>query len=209
MKHFFLKKTMTLLLAFVFIVLMLFVSSCAPEEQTAKPDYKETKQMVVDILQTDEGKKAVEEVMQEDKVKQELLLDEPFVKKTIETTILNPENTEKLKEIMSDPEFMKEYAKQLEDEHKKLIKDLMKDPQYRASLIEVLKDPEMEKQFLEMAKSNEFRQQTMSVMKDAIQSPYFRLELLELLGKVAESPPEDEKKKKEEGGGGSEGEESS
>jgi len=187
--------------AIAFILILVLLSSCAPQE-TAKPDYKETKQMVLDVLHTDEGKKTVEEVVKDEKVKQELLIDEPFVKQTIQSTLLNPENTDKLKEIMSDPKFMKEYAKQLEEEHKKLIKDLMKDPEYRATLIETFKDPEMEKQFLEMAKSAEFRQQTMTVMKEAMESPYFRLELLELLSKVAEEPPKKEEKKKEEGGGG-------
>jgi spore germination protein D len=170
------------------------------DQASAKPDYNETKQMVLDILQTEDGKKAIQEIMSEDKVKQKILMDEPFVKNTIEKTILSPENKDQLQKAMSDPKFMKEYAKQLEEEHKKILKDLMKDPDYRSTMMEILKDPEMEKNFLEMAKSKEFRKQTMSVMKESMESPYFRLEILELLSKAAEKPPEGEKKG---GGGGS------
>jgi spore germination protein D len=184
------------------ILFVILLSSCAPKEAAGgKPDYKETKQMVLDILQTEEGKKAIEEVMKDKEVKQKIFINEPFVKKTIESTILSPENTESLKKIMSDPKFMKEYAKQLEKEHKHIIKDLMKDPDYRKSMTEILKDPEMEKQFLELTKSQDFRKQTMTVMKESLESPYFRLELLELLSKVAEQSPKSEKK----GGGGGEG----
>jgi spore germination protein D len=174
------------------------MSSCAPMDKAqASPDYKETKEMVLDVLQTEDGKKAIEEIMSDEKVKEKVMLDAPFIKKTIQATLLTPESKDKWKELMSDPEFAKDFAKQIEEEHKKMIKDLMKDPEYMTSMMEILKDPEMEKQFLEIAKSKEFRKQTMTVMKEAIESPYFRLELLELLSKAAEKPP-----KKEEGGGG-------
>lgn len=192
---------------------ILLISGCAPMEnqgQGGKPDYKETKTMVLDILRTEDGKKAIQEVLGQEETKQELLLSEPFVQKTIQETLLDPENKKKMQTLMADPKFRKEYAKQLEDENKKLIKDLMKDPEYRRSMMEVLRDPEMEKQFLEVTKSNEFRQQTMSVMKEALESPYFRLELLELLSKVAtemQGKGGQEKGKGEggEGGGGDSG----
>jgi spore germination protein D len=185
------------------VISLLFIvglmSSCAPMDKAeASPDYKQTKEMVLDVLQTEDGKKALQEILSDDKLKEKVMLDAPFIKKTIQATLLTPESMDKWKELMSDPEFAKEYAKQIEEEHKKMIKDLMKDPEYRTSMMEILKDPEMEKQFLEVAKSKEFRKQTMTVMKDAMESPYFRLELLKLLSKVAEEAP----KKKEEGGGG-------
>lgn len=165
-----------------------FLSSCAPMEsqgQGSKPDYNETKTMVLDILRTEDGKKAIKEVLEQEETKRELILSEPIVQKTIQETLQDPENKKKMQMLMADPKFRQAYAKQLEDENKALIKDLMKDPEYRRSMMEILKDPEMEKQFLEITKSTEFRKQTMSVMKEALESPYFRLELLELLSQVA------------------------
>jgi spore germination protein D len=170
------------LLFFIFLT----VSGCSSEdEQQSQPDYKETKQMVLDILQTEEGKKAIRDIMKDEKFKQEILLDEPLIRQTIQETMLQADNKEKWQQLMMDPKFIKEYAKQLEEQNKKIIKDLMKDPEYQASMMEVLKDPEMEKQFLELTKSKAFRQETMSVMKEALGSPYFRLELLQLLSQVA------------------------
>lgn len=185
-------------------ILLLSLTSCSPKNSSAQPDYNETKQLVLDILQTKEGKKAIHQVLSDEESQKKMILEAPEVKKVVQETLLSEENKKKLEELMSDPEFVKEYAKQLEEQHKQMIKNLMKDPDYQTSMQEILKDPEMEKQFLELTKSKEFRQQTMTIMKEAMQSPYFRLELLQLMSKVAEEELGKEKKE-EEGGGGKEG----
>jgi spore germination protein D len=170
-------------LTFLFVVCL---SACAPPTETAEPDYQKTKDLVVDILQTEDGKKAIKDVMQEEDVRQEMILNEPNVRKTIEDTLLKPDNQQHWQQLMMDPEFAKKYAEHLEEEHKDLIKDLMKDPQYQTTMMEILKDPEMEQHFVELLKSSDAKQQTMEVMKEAIESPYFRLELLQLLEQVSQ-----------------------
>ncbi|GGK21002.1 germination protein GerD [Caldalkalibacillus thermarum] len=186
------------------------LTACAPVEEQVSPDYKETKQMVLDILQTEEGKKAIQDILKEDEFKQQLLIDEPVVKKTIQDTLLQADNKEKWQQLMLDPKFAQKYAKQLENEHKRLLKDLMKDPEYQAAMIDILKDPEMEKQFVEVAKSQAFRQETMNIMKEALQSPYFRLELLQLLSQVAKEMEgqqqggQGQQQQSDQGGGGGE-----
>lgn len=171
---------------FFLLAVALLLGACSAEEEEGQVDYKEVKQMVLDILQTEEGKKAIKDILKDEEFKRELLLDEPLIKKTIQDTLLQTDNKEKWQKLMMDPQFLKEYAKQLEEQNKKLIKDLMKDPEYQTAMMEVLKDPEMEKQFLNLTKTKAFRQETMKVMKEALASPYFRLELLELLSQVAQ-----------------------
>lgn len=171
---------------FFLLAVVLLLGACSAEEEEGQVDYKEVKQMVLDILQTEEGKKAIKDILKDEEFKRELLLDEPLIKKTIQDTLLQTDNKEKWQKLMMDPQFLKEYAKQLEEQNKKLIKDLMKDPEYQTAMMEVLKDPEMEKQFLNLTKTKAFRQETMKVMKEALASPYFRLELLELLSQVAQ-----------------------
>lgn len=168
------------------LCLLCLAAACAPMEEKASPDYKETKQMVLDILQTEEGKKAIREIVADETFRAQMLLDEPTVKKTIQDTLLGADNKEKWQQMMLDPQFAKEYAKQLENQHKQLLKDLMKDPEYQSAMMEILKDPEMEKQFIEITKSKQFRQETMNIMKEALKSPYFRLELLQILSQVAQ-----------------------
>src|SRR5699024_11898692 len=52
-----------------------------------KADYDQTKEMVVDILQTDEGKKTLREIMNEDKMKQQLIMDYEEDKRDITETM--------------------------------------------------------------------------------------------------------------------------
>src|SRR5690606_35467473 len=91
--------------------LLFFISGCAPMESQGsggKPDYKETKTMVLDILRTEDGKKAIQEVLSKEETKQELLLSEPFVQKTIQDAFLDPENKKKMQTMMANPKFRKE-----------------------------------------------------------------------------------------------------
>jgi spore germination protein D len=186
----------------VFIIVLAVGCSQGGQSQTAKPDYKETKQMVLDILQTDEGKKVITEMMADPKVKEKIILSDIKIQQTIEESLTSPGNSKQLQEVMKDPKFAASFAKAIQKENKELQKDLMKDPEYQALMINILKNPEAEKMLMDVMKSKAYRQQTMSVMKESLESPMFRMEIYELLRKVyqEETKPKDEKKK-EEGGG--------
>ncbi len=43
--------------------------------------------MVVDILKTDDGKKAIQEILNDDKLNETLVMDEKTVKETVEKTM--------------------------------------------------------------------------------------------------------------------------
>lgn len=188
------------LLGTMLLLSTMLLSSCAPmKNQSSSPDYEETKKMVIDILQTEDGKKAIQEVLSEKETKQKMLMDEPFIQSTIEETLLQDDNKKQWQTFMASPEFASKYAKQMEDQHKKLIKDLMKDPDYQKSMMDILQDPEMEKQILQMTKSTEFKKQTMNVIKEAMQSPHFRLELLELLKQISIEETKDQNEQQDGG----------
>lgn len=168
------------------LALLSFSTSCAPmEEQEAKPEYQETKQIVLDIIQTEDGKKAISKVIVDDETKRRLLMDEAFIKDTIHETLLAEDHKEIWQKFMMDPEFATEYAQQMEDQYKDFIKDLMKDPDFRKDMIEILHEPEMGEHFLEMTKTNEFRTETMDVMQESLRNPYFRLQIRDLLKQVS------------------------
>ena len=50
-------------------------------------DYEKTKKMVVDILKTDDGKKAIQDVLSDESVKSELIMNQDIIKKTVEETL--------------------------------------------------------------------------------------------------------------------------
>ncbi|GJM83198.1 hypothetical protein HMSSN139_56940 [Paenibacillus sp. HMSSN-139] len=64
--------------------------------------------------------------------------------------------------------------------------------------------------FLDLTKTPDYRKQSMTVMQEAMQSPLFKMEVLELLKTVVQEqlqPKVEKEPKQEEGGGGEGGEE--
>ena len=64
--------------------------------------------MVVDILKTDDGKKAIQEVMSDEKMKEKLVMDQKVVSDTIQQTLTSDKAIEFWKKTFSDPKFARE-----------------------------------------------------------------------------------------------------
>nr|WP_246596059.1 spore germination lipoprotein GerD [Bacillus alkalicola] len=194
----------------IFVVAILLSSCAAMEDQSnSQPSYESTKKMMVDMLKTDEGKQAIKEVLQDEEVKQELVMEESFVRETVQTTLTSDAGKEYWTSLMQDPEFAKSFAESMQQENEQILKNLMKDPEYQGMMISVMKDPEMEEQYLETMQSKEYRQQVLNVMTDAFESPYFVAKLNEIMANVAQKQMEKQDKENEtkedeggEGGGG-------
>lgn len=201
------KKAMT---GWLLTIICLVMTGCSSggAQTSSQPDYKSMKDMVLDILQTEEAKRSVEKMMKDDKFKQNLMMDESTVRTTLIQSLTNPNSTH-IKEAFKDPKFASTMAKSMKNEQKTLMKELMKDPEYQKELIAVMKDPEFEKNLMDMMKSAAYRQQTMQVMKDAMQSPFFQEEMMRIMTRVSEDmiKPKTLKNKKKDGSssGGSSG----
>ena len=177
-------KSMLLLLP-----IMLFLSSCSSSNDlsSVQPDYDQTKKMVVDILKTDDGKKAIQDVMTSDAMKEKLVMDQKVVADTIQTTLTSDKATDFWKKTFSDPKFAQGVAKNMKTENKALLKELMNDPQYRAMMIEVFKEPEIQKQMADALKSKEYREHLQKVITETVDSPLYKAKIQELLLKAAEA----------------------
>ncbi|AIM16719.1 spore gernimation protein GerD [Neobacillus sedimentimangrovi] len=178
---------------------LLLLASCAPAESGngGQVDYEQTKKMVVDILKTDDGKKAIKEVMSDDKMKESLVMDQQVVATTIEQTLTSDKATEFWKKAFSDPKFAKSVAKNMKEENEKLLKELMNDPEYRGMMIEVFKEPEIQKELTDALKSKEYREHLQKVITETVDSPLFKAKIEELLLKAASEASKNEKEKKE------------
>ncbi|MBT2698312.1 spore gernimation protein GerD [Bacillus sp. ISL-40] len=176
-------KSMLLLLP-----IMVFLTSCSPNDASSggQIDYEETKKMVVDILKTDDGKKAIQDVMSSDSMKEKLVMDQKVVSDTIEQTLTSDKAKQYWKETFSDPKFAQSISKNLKTENKKLLKELMNDPEYRGMMIEVFKEPEIQKELADALKSKEYREHLQKVITETVDSPLFKAKIQELLLKAAE-----------------------
>lgn len=181
------------------ISIALLLSGCANNDNgdQANASYDGTKKMMVDMLKTDEGKHAIHELMTEENMREEFVMDNEMVKSTIEQTLTSEKGKAYYQDIMKDPEFAKTFAETMQKENEKMLKALMKDPEYQGMLMDVLKDPEMEKAALELTKTKEYREQLNNVMKENFESPFYQEKLNEMLKKITEESSG--------GGGGSEG----
>jgi spore germination protein D len=175
-------KSMLLLL-----INIMFLTSCSSSDTTAtgQVDYEQTKKMVVDILKTDEGKKAIQDVMSDDKMKQKLVMDQKVVSDTIQQTLTTDKASEFWKKTFSDPKFAEGVAKNMRTENEKLLKQLMNDPEYRGMMIQVFKEPAVQQQMADALKSKEYRDNLQKVITETMESPLFKVKMQEILLKAA------------------------
>ncbi len=159
---------------------------CNQNESSNNMDYEKTKKMVVDILKTDEGKKAIKELMTDEKMKEQLVMDNTTVTDTIEKTLLSDKGQDFWKKSFADPKFAESIAKSMQKENKQLLKDLMKDPEYKGMMVEVLQDPELEKEVMKILKSKKYSEHLQTVITDTFESPLFKAKIQDILLKAAE-----------------------
>ncbi|WP_052352880.1 spore germination lipoprotein GerD [Neobacillus dielmonensis] len=169
-------------------VTLILISCSAPDANDlsgGQVDYDQTKKMVVDILKTDDGKKAIQDVMTSDGVKEKLVMDQQVVADTIQQTLTSDAAADFWKKTFSDPKFAQSVAKNMKSENQQLLKDLMNDPEYRAMMVEVFKEPEIQKEMTDALKSKEYREHLQQVITETVDSPLFRAKLEEILTKAA------------------------
>ncbi|PPA68641.1 spore germination lipoprotein GerD [Jeotgalibacillus proteolyticus] len=190
------KKLFMLGIAFTII---LSLSACGGGEKAAS--YDETKQMVIDLLKTNEGKKAVQEFLSDEEIKKELVLDQDVVKKTIDSKLLSDEGKQFWEKTFKDPAFAEVLAKSMHKQNEELLKGLMQDPDYQAMMLELLKDPSIQEQTLNLLNSQKFREETKKQMIEVMNSPLVQKELQDILLEAAKKIGEGEPSGGTQGGG--------
>lgn len=185
---------------------ILIASACTEDVKSGKEtDYDATKKMVVDILQTEDGKKALKELMTDEEMKKELIIDSDIVKNTIDQTLISEKGQEMWSKLFEDPTFVENFAKSISEEQKKLMKGLMNDAEFQKQMLELLQDPEMNKQMLGLMKSQEFRSHLEETIQQTLETPLFQAKITEILLKAAEKQGKEQEQSKSEGEGSSEG----
>lgn len=180
---------------FLLIFCLLILASCS--EETKTQSYDEMKKMVVDALQTEEGKKAIRQVIEEPQFKELLTLEQTAVKTSIEETLLSDKAKTYWKEQFADPKFQETFAKSMKSEHEKLMKNLMNDSDYQQSLIDFFNQPDMQKQIETLLKSSAIRKQTEEVVKETIENPLMQSKWADLIRKTGEGENQKDEKSKD------------
>jgi len=187
------KKPLSRLLpSFYLIITFVVLTSCAMNGESSGgqgSNYKDTKAMVLDVLNSSDGQKAIQSSAEKslDPTMRLLTSSEGHQIQIAVKNILTAANGNKiLEKIMTNPKFAGQFAQAIQSSDKQIHKDLMNDPEYQKSLIEVMNNPEFEKIITDVMKNTVFRQQMMNVIQESMQSPLFKLQLLDLLKTVAQ-----------------------
>lgn len=169
-----------------FVTCVIALTSCGQQNAPSPPDYRETKQMVVDILKTEDGKKAIQEIVQAPDFKDQLMMTDTSITQAVDKALNNPKNQKNITKLFQDPKVAANFARTAQKEHERLMKQLMKDPEYQKLLLDVMKHPEFQNQILDLMKTEPYRKQAMTVMNEALDNPLFKEKYMELLKKATE-----------------------
>lgn len=166
--------------------LLLLMSACGGEAAPKETDYDTTKKMIVDILQTEDGKKALGEILADEEMQKQLVIDSTTVKQAIDETLSSKKGGEMWKKLFEDPKFVETFYKSIEEDQKKLMKDLMNDSEYQKQMMDLLQNPEMTEQQIQTLKSQQFRAHLEETIQQTLESPIFQARIQEILLKAAE-----------------------
>src|SRR5699024_7965217 len=153
---------------------VVFMSACSATESTRDTEYETTKKKGVDILQTDDGKEALQEMMQEEDMREQVMMEAEAVKKSINDDLASEKGAEMWKNLFEDPAFVEQFANSMSEEQEKLMKRLMNDADYQKQMLELLQDPEITEQMLKVMKSQEFRSHLEDTIQETIDTPLFQ-----------------------------------
>lgn len=144
-------------------------------------DYGATKTMVIDILHSEEGKSALQDVMKDPAFKQQLVVSDTDITKAITASIESKKTQSFLADQAKDPKFAAALAKAVQPDLIATSKQLMKDPDYQKDMLTLLQSPEFTKNLQTLMQGPEFRTDVQKIMTQALDTPAFRMKFQDAL----------------------------
>lgn len=188
------------------VIIMLFsiiITSCGKRDQAVDQaqnvDYQQVKQMVIDAIHTKEGKKAIQEILQDPEFQTQMQLQSKTMQEFLTKSFSNETTKKNWVKLLTNPQVAEQMMKAAEKQQQETMKILMKDPKFQQSMMDLLKDPVFTQHLLQVMKSKENRQETLKLIQETLKTPSFQDELKK---KIQEVQPQQEKSGEE---GGSEG----
>lgn len=166
-----------------FLVLTILISACS--DTNKENTYDATKKMVVDILQTDDGKKALIDIITNEKVKHQLVIESDIVKEAVDSMFTSQEHQKMWNELFQDPTFVETYVKSTKEAQKEVFKKLMLDATYQEQMLQLLKNPEITEQIQNVVKGQQFRSHLEEIIQETFENPLFQAKLTDILLEIA------------------------
>ena len=194
------------------LILFSLIVLAGCNDSSTNISYEDNKKMVVDALQTEEGKKALRTILADSQFQDMLIIENDQVKKSVEETMLSKKAEDFWKEVYQDPKFSETMAKSMQKQQEDLMKNMMKDSDYLKDLEAFFSSPEMKKELEKALKSSDIRKEMEKVVEETIKSPALQAKwqkLVEEAGSKSDEGGESKDKESKEGGDGGKGGEDS
>lgn len=166
------------------IAILIFLIGCSPsnnQSQNQSPDYESTKRMVTDILKSDEGQKAIIEVISDDKTQQTYVIHDESVKTAVTENLTSEQGKEFWSSMFSDYEFVKEFSEAMMNHQEEIFKRLMADSSYQQQMLELFSNPEFEQIIQSQLKSQKFKGHLEESIQETLESPLFKATVSEIV----------------------------
>lgn len=174
-----------IILAFSLILL----AGCNDAKSTTL-SYDEVKKIMVDAIQTEDGKKAIRQMFEDKNFRELLILNTEEVKKATEETMLSKDAMDFWIKTFEDPKFKETFAKSMQDQQEDLMKNLLNDASYQESLTSFFGQPDMQKQLESIMKGAVMRKELEKIVMETIENPLMQTKWQELIKKSGEASSE-------------------
>ena len=167
-------------------LILILLTGCV-EPNSSGSNYDEMKKMFADAIQTEDGKKALREILETQSFRELLVLEHTEVQSAIEQTLLSEKASEFWKHTLEDPKMKEAFAKSIQKELSTIQKDLLKDSAYQEELIKFFDQPDMQKQLESILKGSKMKKELEKAVQETIENPLMQTKWQELIRKSGES----------------------
>lgn len=173
-----------------------FLTSCNSSfgaDQQGGGDYTKVKEITLDVLHTEEGKKALMSLMADPEIQQKMVTTKEDLSNILSKSISDQKTKKDWQKLFTEEQVANQILKATENQQKQLLKTLMKDPEYQKMMLDVLKDPQFTQHLIELMNGPTYRKEVMKVLEETMKTPRFQQKVQKLLRQNQKQGGEEEK----------------
>lgn len=173
-----------------------FLTSCNSSfgaDQQGGGDYTKVKEITLDVLHTEEGKKALMSLMADPEIQQKMVTTKEDLSNILSKSISDQKTKKDWQKLLTEEQVANQILKATENQQKQLLKTLMKDPEYQKMMLDILKDPQFTQHLIELMNGPTYRKEVMKVLEETMKTPRFQQKVQKLLRQSHKQGGEEEK----------------
>jgi|GEM_PF-6760464 len=163
----------------------LFLSSCSSsfgaDQQQGGEDYTKVKEITLDVLHTEEGKKVLLSLLADPEIQQKMVITKGDLEKILAKSISDQKTKKDWETILTKEQVAEQIVKATENQQKQLMKTLIKDPEYQKMLLNVLRDPQFTQHLLSLMNSPTYRKEAMKIIEEIVKTPSFQQKIQQMM----------------------------